>query len=164
MSIFFNADEIFEIAERIEANGAAFYRAAAEKVDGDSREFLLDLAVWEDQHGEKFAGMRTRLADDAAEATAWDPDDEAVLYLQALADGGVFPADEDPMATLPAEPSIGEIMAVALQREKDSITFYVGMQHLVPERFGKDEIGAIIREEMSHVSLLTRRLAALKQG
>jgi len=163
MSIRFNADEIFEIAERIEANGAAFYRAAAEKVEGDSREFLLDLAVWEDQHQQKFAGMRTRLAGAAADAIAWDPNNEAALYLQALADGGVFPADEDPMAALPAEPAIGQILTVALQREKDSITFYVGMQHLVPARFGKDEISGILREEMSHVNLLTRRLAALKK-
>ncbi len=163
MSIQFNADEIFEIAERIEANGAAFYRAAARKVPEDSRGFLLDLAVWEDQHQKRFAGMRARLARSSATPTAWDPDSEAVQYLQALADGAVFPADEDPMGALPADPSVEAILEVALEREKASITFYVGMQHLVSPALGKDEIDGIVREEMSHVTLLTRKLTALTQ-
>jgi len=32
MPIPFNADEVFEMAEQIERNGARFYRAAAEEI------------------------------------------------------------------------------------------------------------------------------------
>jgi len=46
MSITFNADEIFEIAEEIERNGAKFYRDAAQNAKNASiKELLLDLAV-----------------------------------------------------------------------------------------------------------------------
>ena len=37
MSYDFNADEIFEIAEQIERNGAKFYRTAAESVADEDK-------------------------------------------------------------------------------------------------------------------------------
>ena len=40
MSYEFNADEVFEIAERIERNGARFYRRAAELSSAEEREDL----------------------------------------------------------------------------------------------------------------------------
>ena len=59
MGIEFNADEIFEIAEQIERNGAGFYRRAAEAVeDSQKRRILLDLASREDEHEKTFAAMR----------------------------------------------------------------------------------------------------------
>ena len=51
MSITFNADEIFEMAEQIERNGAKFYREAAENAsDADVKEMLLSMAAMEDGH------------------------------------------------------------------------------------------------------------------
>ena len=45
MGIQFNADEIFEIAERIEQNGARFYRkAAGNTADDKSKKMLEQLA------------------------------------------------------------------------------------------------------------------------
>jgi len=52
---YFNADEIFEMAEQIERNGAKFYRRAAEQVTSpDGSELLLNLAVMEDVHEKTF--------------------------------------------------------------------------------------------------------------
>ncbi len=49
MSFEFNADEILEMAEQIERNGARFYRKAAELVkDAAVSKLLQDLAAWED--------------------------------------------------------------------------------------------------------------------
>ena len=46
MSYDFNADDVFEMAEQIERNGAVFYRqAAADIKDPDAKHFLSDLAV-----------------------------------------------------------------------------------------------------------------------
>ena len=56
MSITFNADEIFEMAEQIERNGAAFYREAAGITsDADVKEMLLSLAAMEEGHQKTFA-------------------------------------------------------------------------------------------------------------
>ena len=52
----FNADDIFEIAEQLERNGATFYRTAAGAVtDADAKGFLLKLAEMEDAHEKTFA-------------------------------------------------------------------------------------------------------------
>ena len=50
MSITFNADEIFEIAEQIERNGARFYREAAGNAsDADVKNMLQELLLGRDQ-------------------------------------------------------------------------------------------------------------------
>ena len=61
MSYDFNADNVFEMAEQIERNGALFYRQAANDVaDPDAKQFLLDLAAMEDDHEKTFAVMRKK--------------------------------------------------------------------------------------------------------
>jgi len=56
-----------------------------------------------------------------------------------------------------------EILKAAILAEKDSIVFYLGMKEMVPEDFGKAKIDIITKEEMSHIKLLSTRLAALKK-
>ena len=91
MSVHFNADEIFEIAEQIERNGAAFYRGAAEKATNDDmRKLLLGLADWEEQHLKLFTTMQENWNDSNKVPPTFDPEDQAVLYLRTIADGHVF--------------------------------------------------------------------------
>lgn len=73
MSITFNADEIFEMAEQIERNGAKFYRAAAEKFSA-VRQVLLDLAAMEDEHQSTFAAMRAQLTAPEQQPILFDPE------------------------------------------------------------------------------------------
>jgi hypothetical protein len=48
MSFDFNADDIFEMAEQLERNGAKFYRDASENVtDPQSKKFLIQLSQME---------------------------------------------------------------------------------------------------------------------
>ena len=55
MSIDFNADEVFEIAEQIERNGAKFYRTSAKNIsDVNNKNFLIQLAEMEDEHEKTF--------------------------------------------------------------------------------------------------------------
>ena len=54
-----------------------------------------------------------------------------------------------------------EILKIAIGLEKESIVFYVGIKDIVPKSLGKDKIDAIIREEMSHVVLLSDQLKNL---
>lgn len=160
MAVQFNADEIFEIAEQVERNGARFYRAAAEQADDEkSRTMLRGLADWEKEHERTFASMRKELSSAEGHWTAYDPGREAVLYLQAFADGYIFDVREDPSERIGGEDSAGDILRVGLELEKDSIVFYVGIRDLVPENQGRDKVETIIREEMKHVRTLTDALA-----
>lgn len=156
MGLDFNADEIFEIAEKIEVNGGIFYRKAAEHVEGEEKEFLLELAKMEDDHVVTFANMRKELSAAETKSTTFDPEDEAAQYLSALADTRVFfEKDIDPTTMV-------DILKAAVTAEKDSIVFYLGMMDLVPGKLGKDKINDIIKEEMAHIRLLSSRLSAYK--
>ena len=157
MSYDFNADEIFEMAEQLERNGAKFYRQAAENVSQpDRKEFLEQLAGMEDDHEKTFAAMRADLGAAEKQSTAFDPNGDAVLYLKALADTRVFFEKEIDLT------SMKEILKAAITAEKDSIVFYLGMKSAVPEERGKSRLDAIIKEEMGHIRLLSQKLVQYK--
>lgn len=163
MSVSFSADDALSIAVKIEENGSEFYRVAGDKVsDGECTDLLLQLAHWELTHVEKFAEMKSDLTDEERKPTAYDPDNESALFLAALADRSVFEVSEDPLAALGESPSMEAILEEAIVREKESIVFYVGLREVVPERLGKDKIDAIIKEEMSHITMLNRQFRRLK--
>lgn len=162
----FNADEIFEIAEQIERNGAKFYRRAAELAPTeDARALLLRLAAMEDQHVSAFAAMHEELRKEKPDWLAKpfdiDADDQSTLYLRAVAEGRIFGLDADPAALLSDGEPLNNILTVAIGLEKDSIIFYLGVRDAVPESLGAGKIDDIIREEMGHVVLLSRQLAEL---
>ncbi|MCJ7615251.1 MAG: ferritin family protein [Desulfobacterales bacterium] len=168
MSYDFNADEIFEIARQIEKNGAEFYKLAAEIVDKPSvRKLLLELAAMEIEHEKTFISLRANLSDQEKEKTVFDPEDESVLYLKALADSRIFLKKDIPDVLTnmnQAEKDFAKkIIKYAMAAEKDSIVFYLGMKDLVPENLGKDKIDQIIKEEMSHIRLLGKEQAALNK-
>jgi rubrerythrin len=91
MTFDFNADEIFEMAEQIEINGAKFYRKMADNIsDVPIRQLFLDFAAMEDDHKKVFADLRATLSDQERESGVFDPEGESAQYLQALADIRVF--------------------------------------------------------------------------
>ena len=158
--ITFNADEIFEMAEQIERDGAKFYRKAAQSADDEGRDLLLRLADMEDDHEKTFAAMRSELTD-AKERYTPDPDNQAALYLQAVADGKVFGLD--PSEDLSGTESMEDILTTAIGLEKDSVVFYESMKEIVQTTAGGEKVAAIITEEVGHIVDLRNQLEALKQ-
>jgi len=80
----FTADDVFEMAEQLERNGAKFYRTAAESVsDPKSKELLIELAAMEDEHLKIFASLKADLTEAEKTTTVFDPEDETALYLRA---------------------------------------------------------------------------------
>lgn len=158
MSYDFSANDIFEMAEQIEKNGAKFYRTAADGItDSGVREFLLGLAAMEDEHEKTFASLRAHLSDQEKSPTVFDPAGESVFYLQALADTRVFFKKEIDLT------SIREILKAAITAEKDSIVFYLGMKDLVPDKLGEKRLDSIIKEEMGHIRILSKKLIELEE-
>ena len=155
----FNANEILQMAEQIEKNGADFYRKSSEKIqDPESKKLLLNLAEMEDQHEQTFAALRSKLSAEEKVQTVFDPEGETVRYLKALADSKVF--FEKTIDTY----SMEGILKEAITAEKDSILFYLGIKDLVPESLGQNRIDEVIKEEMAHIHLLTQEMVALKKG
>ncbi|MBN1506090.1 MAG: ferritin family protein [Sedimentisphaerales bacterium] len=163
MGMPFNADEVFEMAEQIERNGARFYReAAAQAPDRTTKEMFLNLAAMEDGHLHTFQQMRQGLSDPEKGGTVFDPDNEAALYLQAMADTKGFEGMKSPTLKLTGKESVQELLQIAIEAEKNSVLFYVGLRAMVPARAGTDKVDAIIREEVSHAAQLRRQLAAIR--
>ena len=161
MSIFFNPDEILEMAEQIERNGARFYRQAAQGTqDAGARELLQSLAAMEDGHEKLFANMRGNLTKDEIDFNA---DEQAPAYLKAWADGHVFDLKTDPVTRIQEQKNLKGILNVAIGLEKESIIFYLGMKNGVNKKPYQDRIEEIIKEEMKHIVTLSAKLSSLKK-
>lgn len=161
MGVRFNANEVLEMAIQIERNGREFYRLAAElQNDSDLRHQLNSLSQMEAIHEKLFSRMKNEL--EAVFVQEFDPEDDAVRYLQSLVRGVVFDRT-NPNAVLDGTHTTAEVLTMAVALEKDSIVFYLGIRDLVPEHLGRDRIEDIIREEQRHVVQLSERLSTLSR-
>jgi len=163
MSFDFNADEIFQIGVQIEENGQRFYSMVAKNCsDASAQQLFLDLASWESKHIDLFETLRQRLPRSAKGGDFFDPNQELSLYVKAAADSHVFLKSKDISELVSKCKTPIEALDLAVAFEKDSVVFYTTMKKLVPERFGKNEIDALIDEEISHIFTLTQKKKELE--
>jgi len=161
-----NADEVFEMAEQMERNGAMFYHRAADlTLDADSRKLLIDLAVMEEDHEKTFAAIRATIITGAdREPTVFDPEGLTEKYLWAWADRNVFDLDSDPFEVLGEAFTIEKLVQAAIGREKDSIVFYEGLKTWLKKDADRQKIQSIIQEEMGHIALLAQMRREFRQA
>jgi rubrerythrin len=163
MSTVFHADEVLQMAAQIELNGGLFYRRAAEICE-EGKELLLLIAEQEDEHLALFEGMRKDFAARESEVAAFDPDNEAALYLEAMADSHVFDlTGTDLTELLKGKETLDDILDIALQAEKDTISFFVAMRELVPADFGRDKVDALMLEETKHIHWILEEKKKIKE-
>lgn len=163
MAYDFNVDEVFEMAIQIEANGAKFYRKAAElQPDPDNKAFLDKLARMEDKHKITFEAMRKEVSEKEKQETVFDPANELSMYLKAMADSHGGEGNPDVVESFTGEEPIEEIITTAIGLEKESILFYLGLKDLVPAKYGHDKLDEIIREEKLHIAQLNGFLKKLR--
>ena len=152
MDYNFTANEIYEVAIRIEANGARFYRkAAATQTEESNRTFLEQLANMEDHHQLTFEKMRKDLKPQEKQATVFDPNQETAQYLAVMADTHGGEGSPKAADALTGGESMQEIIDIAIGLEKESILFYLGLKDFVPPEYGQDKLDRIIREEQRHI-------------
>lgn len=163
MFVFGNADDVFAMAVRMEENGEAFYKGAAEQTtDPDTKKLLEDLAQMEAGHIAIFKKLRSRLPGSWPADAIWDPEGLAASYLQATADSHIFTM-ESAEGRLPDVKTARDALNMALQFEKDSVAFFIGMKHILPDEGGKSEIDQLIESEMAHISMLSAAMRQLEQ-
>jgi len=159
MAVELNAFDVFEIAEKIERNGAKFYLKAAELFDDfNICSLFQELAGWELRHEQVFAKMRKQLSELSRELRTFKPEDKLLPDVQAMASLAVFGIKLDPSEEFSGKQSKSDIIKIAIEKEKDSIVYYTGLKDFVPDRAGKDKIDDIIKEEMHHVRILNQSL------
>ncbi|MEE9435400.1 MAG: ferritin family protein [Candidatus Adiutricales bacterium] len=160
----FNAAEVFQIAIEIEENGKLFYDKAREKTDDDEvKAVFKSLGLAEIQHKELFASLLAKLPPSARETTVWDPDNEMDQYLKMMADMHVFRTSENLDDRLAGISSAEEALRLALEFEKDSIVFFLSMKDMTEENQGRELIGQIVKEELSHHKKISVELLKQKK-
>jgi len=149
----FDAGEILEFAVAIERTGEEFYRRAEARFDDPKvKETFRFLALEEVGHERTFAGMLDRVGRlDVSDAY----NDDYFAYLRAYVDNVVF-SQKKAMELLSEVKDADTAIRFAMQREQESILFYMEMRQLVPES-EQETLTRIIDEERSHY----RKLAAL---
>jgi rubrerythrin len=149
----------------MERNGGVFYTRAAESAESEeAARMLRELAIMERKHEKVFSDMADSLGEEESQAPLYDPYDEGMQYMQAIAGGHVFDLHANPVEWLEGGRSMTEIIQKAIQLEKDTIIYYLGVKDSVPEQLGAARLDEIIREEMGHVTLLSGMLEALEAG
>jgi rubrerythrin len=165
MGFTFNLCEIFDLAETIERKGSEFYRKAAETFkDSETYEVLLQLADKEANHALAFAAIRKSFSERECSPTAFDPDNEQALYLQAMADHRICGIKNKNLCReLNGKESKEEILQLAIDREKEGLAFYTELKDAVPKESDKDKVEVIIKAKMRHIDLLNRELGTLNK-
>jgi rubrerythrin len=154
----FNAFHALQVAEQIERNASKFYREAAELFDEPGvRKVLFRLANWETEHEETFENMRKQLSEQCRELRAFDLD-EPPPSPKAMAGLAVFGPSTNPIQEFTGKENRTEILKGAIEKEKDTITFYQGLKDFVPPQNGQDKFDDVIEEERSHIKILEQSL------
>jgi len=162
MSEVYNASEIYAIGIEIEKNGRAFYLACAQTSDDRQvKKLCEELAGWEGQHVALFEALKASLPVDADLQAIFDPEEEYVLYLKAVADSHIFLINRDASELVRKAAIPKDLLRMALTFEKDSIVLYTAMLKMVPDALGKNDITQIIDEEIRHVTIIGQLLATL---
>lgn len=162
MLFCFNASEVFRIAVEIKENCMTFYEKAQRVIkDPEVKKLFEDLVREEMEHKTKIESLKGKLPGGAWTPTVSDPEHELDLYIKMMADQHMFSSAEELDTQLADVKDSKDALKLALQFEKDSVIFFLGMQEATCEGKDRDLITLLIKEEQDHVrrlSLQTRRV------
>lgn len=164
MNWTFNFKEVMAIAVQLERNGAAFYKMAKEAADNDKHKKLFaDLEEMEYDHEKSYEKIMNQLDNKQfGDDYNYQPGAETLSYLEAFAGGHVFDLNVSAEVQFKECRTTADIIKKAIQGEKDSIVFYLGIRNMVPETLGKEKIDSIITEEMGHIKALSYVLSEIE--
>lgn len=159
--------ELLGLAVRIERNGEAYYLKMAEKAKQPAAKKMFEfLAAQERQHIVDFGKIITSLGADADKIPEAYKDVKVDGYLDALADGMVFPSTDTLENAAKAAKKITtdfEAALHALQFEKDAIIFFSEvLEMLSVDSADRKAVQELIRQEKIHIARLHTLVAQIQ--
>lgn len=156
MLFCFNATEVFRIALEIKDRCMAYYEKAQGVIqDSEVRELFETLVREEREHKAKIESLKAKVPPDGWAPPVSDPEEELDLYIKMMADQHVLNPARDLDARLAEVKTTQDALKLALQFEKDSVIFFLGMQEATCEGKDRDLLGILIKEEQDHVHRLS---------
>jgi len=142
----FKASEVFEVAVQIEQNGEKLYRHAVNVTDDPKMKDVFNYLAEEEV---KHRGLFEALAE---KVEHYQPPEaypgEYCSYVRAYAEGIVF-SPEKMEQELAKIKSAGDAVEMGIQREIESILYYLEIKSFVPKNQWED-VDRIIEEERTH--------------
>lgn len=160
------ANELIEIAVRIEEGGEEFYTTAAAKAStAEIKALFDDLAAQERQHRDAFRqmGQALRLGSGQAGAQSLElilaPDqwDEFQAYVGALLDQSFFAGPDKALTRAAEARDEREALQAAVSFEKETLLFYHELRDVV-RGVGQQAVAEIMQQEKEHIQRLVGTL------
>ena len=143
----FKAGDVFEVALQIENQGEKFYRYAATLTDDPkAKEVFIYAADEEAKHRKLFEAMAAKVDDDYQPPESYPG--EYCNYVRAYAENLVFPEDKQD-AQFSGIKTVEDAVEFAVQKEIESILYYLEMKNFVPGS-QREDVDRIIDEERKH--------------
>jgi len=137
----------------IEARGRDFYQQAYELAGKpEQRELFLWLKNEETHHLEKFTKMFSEINDrKEARSAEYLFDADTSRYLTVIAEEHIFPKPGDAREKVAGLKSIGTVLQIALQAEKDSVLFYDELAAHAKFPEAREVFRILKQEEQAHI-------------
>lgn len=163
----FSPRDLLTLAVRIEQNGEAYYLNMAERSQHAAAKKTFEyLATQERQHVVDFQKIIESLGADADKVPEAYRSVQVEGYLEALADGIVFPNTagfEDAAKAIKKIKTDFDAILHALHFEKDAIIFFSEVLHMLPgEHPDRKAVQELIRQEKIHIARLHTMIAQIQ--
>ena len=145
----FSTSEILDLAIRIEKNGEAVYRQAADKISNPELVLLLTwMADEEVKHAEWFSELKDKVA--MASANPFLEQMSHELFNDLLGEKNFSHQDVD----FERVQNVDELMEIFIEFEKDSVLFYEVLEPFIEDETTLENLKKIIAEENKHIDKL----------
>lgn len=150
MASFVSAADAIAAAVEIERRGYDFYRSVeARATEAEDKKFFAFMAEEEQRHESLFAAMLERVG--GLELPTGSDDAEYLAYVQGLLNSHyLFMAAQ-------REDILENPLLTAMQFEKDTLVFFLELEHMVPAS-EKQYVRECADEERRHLRMLLRRM------
>ena len=145
----FSANELLDLAIKLEKNGEAVYRDAIEKISNPKLVRLLEwMADEEVKHANWFAELKLKLDQEGVNPFMEKMSRE--LFNDLLGDKNFSLKDVD----FSSVSDIDELIAIFIEFEKDSVRFYEVLEPFIEDPASLESLHKIIDEENHHINRL----------
>jgi len=151
----FSTSEILDLAVRIEKNGEAVYRQAADKISNPE---LVALLTWmadeEVKHASWFSELKSKLS--MASDNPFIEEMSHELFDDLLGEKNFSHKDVD----FDRVQNVDELMAIFIEFEKDSVLFYEVLESFIEDETTLENLRKIIAEENEHITKLQQYIGS----
>lgn len=145
----FTMDDLFEIAIKMEKNGAAVYIDAIEKIKGvELKSMLTWMADEEASHGKWFADQKNKLSLDSKEVNLKKMVPQVLQDMMGEKTLSLGEVNFSKITT------VRQLLDTFIGFENDTIMFYELLEMFIEKKMIQDGLQTIILEEKKHIETL----------